>query len=346
VRGGDKNHLVFYEPNVIFNDGADTQLPKFDDDKLGMSWHNYCLVGDVSGSGGGGGGGCGTMEGLVFQNALKRSEATADTQLLTEFGATDDLDTLRRITAASDDYMVGWQYWHYCGCNDPTTQGPGETQAIVKDPAKPPEGDNLKSEKLGVLVRPYPQLIAGTPASWKFDADKKAFELEYSTQRADGGTFAGHPLTEVFVPKRHYPGGYSVRVQGAGVASGPGAQLLELQACPGARTAKLEVSPSGPNVSDCAAGAVAGLKISVPRLHLAVSPRRVHRGRMTTFTFRVKAGRFAVRGACVRLAGRSARTDARGRARIRVRLMRPGMRRAAAWNRTYRQGAAHVRVVR
>src|SRR3954469_1420924 len=46
VREGDSRHLVFYEPNVLFNDGADTQLPKLDDGRLGMSWHNYCLVGD------------------------------------------------------------------------------------------------------------------------------------------------------------------------------------------------------------------------------------------------------------------------------------------------------------
>jgi hypothetical protein len=342
VRGGDRNHLVFYEPNVIFNDGTDTQLPKFDDTKLGMSWHNYCLVGDVSGSGGGGG--CGTMEGLVFQNALKRSQSTGDTQLLTEFGATDDLDTLRRIAAASDEYMVGWQYWHYCGCNDPTTQGPGETQAIVKDPSKPPEGDNLKTEKLNVLVRPYPQLVVGTPTSWKFDADKKVFTLEYSTKRADGGTFAGHPLTEVFVPKRQYASGYSVQVQGAGVASGPGAQVLELQACPCARALKLRVAASGPNVSDCAAGSVAGLTIHVPQLKLSVRPRRAHRGRMSTFRFKVKSGRFAVRGARVRFAGHSARTDARGRARMRVRLERLGARRAVSW-KTYRRGATRVRVV-
>jgi hypothetical protein len=311
-----------------------------------MSWHNYCLVGDVSGSGGGGGGGCGTEEGLVFDNALKRSQATNDTQLLTEFGATDDLDTLRRITAASDQYMVGWQYWHYCPCNDPTTQGPGETQAIVKDPAKPPEGDNLKTEKLGVLVRPYPQLVAGTPVSWKFDADKKAFDLEYSTARAGGGTFAGHPITEVFVPKRQYPSGYSVKVQGAGVASGPTAQVLELQACPGARSVKLQVTAGGQNVADCSVGSVAGLKLRTPQLKLSVTPRRVRSGRTATFTFRVKAGRFAVRGARVRFAGHSARTDARGRARIRVRLKRVGMRRAAAWKRTYRRGTTRVGVVR
>jgi endoglycosylceramidase len=346
VRGGDKNHLVFYEPNVLFNDGAETQLPKFDDDRLGMSWHNYCLVGDVSGSGGGGGGACGTEEGLVLANAQKRSETTNDTQLLTEFGATDDLDTLRRITSAADQYMVGWQYWHYCGCKDPTTQGPGDTQAIVKDPSKAPQGDNLKTEKLDVLVRPYPQLVAGTPVSWKFDADKKVFNLVYSTARADGGEFAGNPVTEVYVPKRQYPSGYSVKVEGAGVASGPGAQALELQACPGARSVKLEVTPTGPNVEDCAAGSVAGLKIEVPVLHLSVTPRRVHRGHTRSFTFRVKSGRFAVRGARVRFAGHNTRTDARGRARIRVRMSRVGMRRAVTWKRSYRHGATRVRVLR
>jgi endoglycosylceramidase len=346
VRAADKGHLVFYEPNVIFNDGADTQLPKFDDDRLGMSWHNYCLVGDVSGSGGGGGGACGTEEGLVFENAKKRSDATKDTQLLTEFGATDDLDTLRRVATASDQYMVGWQYWHYCGCNDPTTQGPGETQAIVKDPAKPPEGDNLKSAKLGVLVRPYPQLVAGTPKNWKFDADKKVFELEYSTQRANGGTFAGRPLTEVFVPKRQYPNGYGVTVRGAGVASAAGAQTLTLRACPGAKAVKVTVAAGAPNVADCSAASVAGVRTQVPKLRVSVKPRRAKRGRATTFTFRVAAGRFAVHGARVRFAGRNARTDSHGRARIRLRLRRVGMRSAIAWKRTYRHGATRVRVVR
>jgi hypothetical protein len=282
----------------------------------------------------------------VFQNALKRSQATSDTQLLTEFGATDDLDTLRRITNASDDYMVGWQYWHYCGCNDPTTQGPGDTQAIVKDPSKPPVGDNLKAEKLGVLVRPYPQLVAGTPSGWKFDADKKVFTLAYSTTRADGGQFAGRPLTEVYVPKRQYPNGYKVKVQGAGVASTAGAQILELQACPGAKSVKLEVAASGADAADCAAGKVRGVKARAAALSLVVTPRRARLGQMRTFTFRVTSGRFAVRGVRIRFEGQSARTDRRGQARLRVRLTSAGMRRAAAWKKTYRQGAARVNVVR
>ena len=331
---------------MIFNDGADTQLPKFDDAQLGMSWHNYCLVGDVSGSGGGGGGGCGTEEGLVFQNALKRSEATGDTQLLTEFGATDDLDTLKRVTAAADDFMVGWQYWAYCGCKDPTTQGPGDIQAIVKDPAKPPAGDNLKTEKLAVLVRPYPQLVAGTPKSWAFDADARKFSLEYSTKRVGGGSFTSAPATEVFVPQRQYPKGYAVQATGAGIASAPGAAVLELHACPGASTVSVQILPAGVSSVGCAVGGVAGVKAGLTALRLVVSPRRVHAGRRVAFHFQVKAGRFLVQGARVRFAGHTARTDRGGRATIRVRMKRLGPRRAVAWKRTFRHGAARVLVVR
>ena len=66
-------------------------------------------------------------------------------------------------------------------------KAPGDEK---KDPAKPPEGDNLKTAKLGVLVRPYPQLVAGTPQSWKFDLAAKTFTFAYSTARAGGGARA------------------------------------------------------------------------------------------------------------------------------------------------------------
>jgi endoglycosylceramidase len=342
LRQGDSRHLAFYEPAVVFNFGAGTNLPKLDDPKLAMSWHVYCL----SPTSGPTADACAQSEKLPFQNAQKRTESTTNPTLVTEFGATDDLADIRRITEYADEFKVGWQYWHYCGCKDPTTQGPGDTQAIVKDPSKPPEGSNVKAEKLAVLVRPYPQLVAGTPTSWKFDADKKVFDFEYSATRAGGGTFEGHPVTEVYVPERQYPKGYSVRVQGAGVASSARSQILDLQACPGAKTVKLQVSASGPNVSDCAVGQVAGIKFTTPRLKVTVRPKRAHRGRMTTFRFRVSSGRFAVRGARVRFAGHNLRTNSTGRARLRLRLRRTGARRAVALKRTYRRGSARIRVVR
>jgi endoglycosylceramidase len=341
LRQGDAGHLAFYEPAVLFNFGSGTQLPKFDDPRVAMSWHVYCL----SPTTGATADACAQSERLPFQNAQKRTAETGHPTLVTEFGATEDLADIKRIADYADEHKVGWQYWHYCGCNDPTTQGPGETQAIVKDPAKAPEGDNLKTAKLGVLVRPYPQLTAGTPSGWKFDAAKKVFTFEYATRRAGGGTFEGRPLTEVFVPKRQYAEGYGVSVRGAGVASPAGAQLLELRACPGAKTVEVTVAPGLRSSEDCSAGGVAGIRTELPRLRVTAAPHRVHRGRTTTFRFRVRSGRFAVRGAQVRFAGHSARTNARGRAKIRVTLRRAGARRAIALKRTYRRGMATVRVV-
>jgi endoglycosylceramidase len=348
VREADPAHLAFYEPQSIFNDGADTQLPKLDFKALAMSWHAYCLVGDVSGSGGGGGEGCNAAELLPFQNAEKRSKALGEPTFLTEFGATDDLDTLRRVITRADEFMVGWQYWHYCACKDPTTQGPGETQAIVKDPSKPPVGDNLKTAKLAVLVRPYPQVVAGTPKSWSFDERTKAFQLDYST-RAPGAQPSQQGkrlLTEVFVPARQYPSGYAVRVQGAAIVSQAGARTLLLQACPGAREVKLTVTKAGGSVEDCAAAGIAGARIEQRQLRLSVRPSRVRAGRLLRFSFRVDAGGVGVSGAHVRFAGHSARTNQRGRATIRVRLRRPGVRRAVTWKSTFRRGETRVRVVR
>jgi hypothetical protein len=65
------------------------------------------------------------------------------------------------------------------------------------------------------------------------------------------------------------------------------------------------------------------------RLRAVVTPARLRPGRVTTLTVRVTlryAGRVhAVPGALVRAAGRSARTDARGMARLRLRRVRPGV---------------------
>jgi hypothetical protein len=77
-----------------------------------------------------------------------------------------------------------------------------------------------------------------------------------------------------------------------------------------------------------------------------VKPRRAHRGRVTTFVFRVSAGRFAVHGARVRFAGHSARTGATGHARLHARLIALGLHRAVASKRTFRGGATRIRVVR
>uniref|UniRef100_UPI00254F6CBE hypothetical protein n=1 Tax=Cutibacterium acnes TaxID=1747 RepID=UPI00254F6CBE len=42
---------------------------------------------------------------------------------------------------------VGVQWWAYTA-GDPTTAGPGTEQALVDDPARPPQGTNVESASL------------------------------------------------------------------------------------------------------------------------------------------------------------------------------------------------------
>jgi len=91
LRAGDARHLAFYEPNLIFNDGADTQLPKFDDPRLALSWHNYCLVGGRERDGWRRWPGLQHRGAAPVQKPRSARRTTGDATLLTEFGATDDL---------------------------------------------------------------------------------------------------------------------------------------------------------------------------------------------------------------------------------------------------------------
>ena len=46
IRGVDRRKLVWYEPNVIFNYGSNTNLPPLGDRSLGFAFHDYCLEHD------------------------------------------------------------------------------------------------------------------------------------------------------------------------------------------------------------------------------------------------------------------------------------------------------------
>ncbi|MGH7293638.1 MAG: cellulase family glycosylhydrolase [Polyangiaceae bacterium] len=58
------------------------------------------------------------------------------------------------------------------------------------------------------LVRPYPELVAGTPVSWSFDAPTATFTTTYHPDR----TIAGPSV--IVVPARVYPAGYSIACGG------------------------------------------------------------------------------------------------------------------------------------
>jgi endoglycosylceramidase len=240
IRRSDRRTVVFYEPHLFFNVGVPTYVaPK--GRRLGFSFHDYCGTHFVHG----GYEGCDQFDTMVFDNADAQAARLHDVPLLTEFGATTDQTTLRAVVDRAMRHRTGWQFWAYCGCDDPTTTGPGETQALVYDPARPPTGANVDWAKLQALAVPHPTRVAGTPLRYRFDRDTRTFRLLYSTLRAAGlpGRFRAGSRTTAAVPRLQYPTGYRARVDGAQVLSQPNAQVLRLALLPGASKVRLTLLP-------------------------------------------------------------------------------------------------------
>jgi endoglycosylceramidase len=162
--------------------------------------------------------------------------------MLTEFGATNVHPRVQHIVDLADQHMVSWMWWAYCGCDDPTTSGPGNVQAIVKNPRKPPKGSNVLRKKLGLLERPYPQVTAGTPTSIDYDASTGVIRFSYSTKMPDGKVLPPRSKTTVYIPRRHYPD-YSAQTQGASISRKGNSQHLVLERKPGASRVTLTVTP-------------------------------------------------------------------------------------------------------
>ena len=241
IRATGSRKLILYEPHVLFNDGVQTSVSGGGAEVF--SFHDYCLTAGVQGA-------CDVFDDLVFRNALEHV-GDREVPFLTEFGATRDPTVLGPMTDRADRNMVGWQEWHYCGCDDPTTSGPGDAQALVFDPARPPRGDNLDTGKLALLSRPYPRTVAGTPTGWSFtDGVARA---EWTTARASGsGRFRVGAVSELAVPRRQFSEGYHVTAAGARVISRRGARSLRVAACRGATTVSVTVEPGrGPSTRRC-----------------------------------------------------------------------------------------------
>ena len=227
IRAVDPTTLVFVSPNVLANSGATSHLQAFGDRNIALSFHDYCPAETPAT--------CDPVDEKVFQHAQTLARRFDGPALLTEFGATTNLRTLTDMADRADRFQVGWQEWHYCGCDDPTTTGPGTTQALVFDPAQAPTGRNVATGKLRALARAYPQAVAGTPQRWRFDPRTRALTVSW--------TSSGAGETRIATPKLQYPRGYVVRVSGGVVRSKPGATILRIAAQKGAKAVRVRVAP-------------------------------------------------------------------------------------------------------
>jgi endoglycosylceramidase len=245
IRAVDARTLVFFEPNVLFNNGAGTAVVPPPDRRDGFAFHDYCQTEPQTGSPAG----CDQFDDLVFSNALSYAARYRTALLETEFGSTTDVAYLRDSLARADRDMVPWLEWAYCGCHSPTDTG---SAGIVADPTKPPRGSNLVRGTLGALVEPYPQLISGTPLSWGFTVDARTFKFRYSTRHARGrGWFRRGSTTIISTPRLVYHGHYAARVKGGALVSRPGASLLRIASCRRSTTVTVTVKPSGRSHASC-----------------------------------------------------------------------------------------------
>jgi endoglycosylceramidase len=221
LRAADSHHLAFYEPHALFDQGANTHVGSISDPNAVFTFHNYCL-GDQPGlPQADPGQDCGIEEQMVLGNADAQAARTGDGLLEDEWGNTASVPLLERMASEADQHMVGWSYWAYDDCCSPG--------AIVKDATKDPRAPgNLNLAVLDALVRPYPQLVSGTPTSWSFDPASRTFILRYTIEGVTGRRFPAGSATDVFIPQLQYPHGYRVTVAGAGIASRPSAGRLVL----------------------------------------------------------------------------------------------------------------------
>lgn len=177
-------------------------------------------------------------EGILWGMASQETKNVGGPGLLTEFGATDDDESLVRTTASANANLTGWFYWSYKGLNDPATIGP-DTESLFTDDS---DVSTVKPNKLLALEQTYPQATAGIPQSLSFDDTTGAFSYTYTA----GDQTAP---TEIFVASNHYPYGYNVTVEGATIISQSVNDVAIGEATPGTQvtviiTAKLAVVPT------------------------------------------------------------------------------------------------------
>ena len=240
IHAADPARMVFYEPNLLFDFGANTNLgnPAPGDPLTGFTFHDYCL-GAGAGSAlpviPGNAAGCAVEEKTVLDYAESYSQKTGAALLNTEWSASSELATVKRMAAELDAARIPWTYWQYCCAADNMT--------LVADAKKPPRPPNLHPHVLSLIEIPYPRAVAGTPGSWGFNPDTRTFTLDYSTallSERPGGAL----LTQIYVPRLQYPTGYAVQVTGAARTSARGAGLLTLCASKGAKKVTVRVAPA------------------------------------------------------------------------------------------------------
>lgn len=191
----DPSRLYFFEPTPLKDMGIRAYFEKMPLDGIVYAPHFYdpkvvamgVYDGDIS-----------RVEGMMEETWEEEVMLMGIPWLVGEYGYMLDfipenaLEYMKDTLDLHDKFMIGSIYWAY---------DKDEGQGILWV-------DGTEKEVLNVLSRTYPQYIQGEPQKFKFDISTGEFSLVYKRDPQ-----ISMP-TEIFVPQRHYPRGFTVSCSG------------------------------------------------------------------------------------------------------------------------------------
>lgn len=206
------------------------------DGRLAYGVHVYCYVDAQLHTKAG----CDKLDNHIFDTGVKHAQQDNAAVLLTEFGATHNLGLLDDVVEKARVRTMGWQYWAYCYCNDPTSQD-ALAQRLVDSLDGPITIDRVNTTKLAIVAPAHSRLIAGIPQGDTWNSVAREFSTSWITTGRD------ERVSTIATPATLYPHGYTVSVTGGRVVSAPHAAELAVvadSASNGEHTVKVSVSPA------------------------------------------------------------------------------------------------------
>jgi len=228
VRSTGDRHIIW--PEDMAQNGPGIYLPGFSDSQTAYNFHYYCPITQTASSSGPLDAACAPYDQKVFSYQLGHAYALNVPAMVSEFSSSDANDENQAMVDRMGGDFLSWTIWAYY-TKDPAGT---PTEGVLINDSKPGSEANAKQPKLDAIVVPYPQAIAGTPGSWAYDRSSATMTLTYRATPVPGARLRPRALTQIFVPRRHYPHGYRVSVAGARVVSPPTSPWVQLQARRGA----------------------------------------------------------------------------------------------------------------
>ncbi|MCL4557053.1 MAG: cellulase family glycosylhydrolase [Deltaproteobacteria bacterium] len=253
IRQVDPVHVITFEPSATLsntlNDYATgislTTFPeRFAD--LVFTPHFYALSSNPSG---------GTQTATIIPsfNTISSVSRYMRTPWLidemgTDYNSPGSAEYMVTLLNTFDDYNEGWFDWSYDIAYNLSMSPfyPDGTPRSLLD-----QGGSPVFHGIDVLSRPYPMLTAGTPMSMSYPitSDPASFSTTTFTYtyREDG---IGHGSTEIFLPRTHFPDGFTVTTSDGSVSFDTSTDVLSYTKGPDA-VHRISIAPCNAADSNC-----------------------------------------------------------------------------------------------